>query len=410
MTKLTIYWPPEKTDAGVREAAAAIASGGVVAFPTETVYGLGGDARNAEAVERIFAAKGRPSDNPLIVHLAGAEDAAKLASAISSLERRLMERFWPGPLTLVLPVRPGAVSARVTAGLDTVAVRVPDHELARRLIAESGCPIAAPSANRSGRPSPTRADHVLEDLDGRIDGVLDGGPTGIGLESTVVRVLDGAIHVLRPGGITAEQLREAAGGDAEVIAASAGEAAAAEAQPADAIAAAPAAGKLAGADAALAGAAANAVSASVEPADAAMAADADAGARAIPAAEEAPRSPGMKYTHYAPQGEMAVVTGADPARVREAVQQAADRERAGGRRVAVLACAEHAPGYRADAVLGLGSRAEPEQAAQALYAALRECDERGIGFILAEGYPEDGIGAALMNRMRKAAGGRVISV
>lgn len=368
MTKQTRYWPPEQTDAGVREAAAAIASGGVVAFPTETVYGLGGDARNEEAVERIFAAKGRPSDNPLIVHLADAEGAAALVAAVSPLERRLMETFWPGPLTLVLPVKPNAVSSRVTAGLDTVAVRVPDHELARRLIAASGCPIAAPSANRSGRPSPTRAQHVLEDLDGRIDGVLDGGPTGIGLESTVVRVLDGAIHVLRPGGITAEQLREAAGADAAIIAEPASEAAKAGQAGAD-----PAA----------------------DPA-------------AESAAEEAPRSPGMKYTHYAPRGEMAIVSSDDPARLREAVQREADAERARGRRVAVLACAEHAAGYRADAVLSLGPRAEPGQAAQALYAALRECDERGIGFILAEGYPEEGIGAALMNRMRKAAGGRVI--
>lgn len=355
MTNTTSYWPPERTDEGVREAAAALASGGVVAFPTETVYGLGGDARNTAAVDRIFAAKGRPSDNPLIVHLAAAEDAARLVSSISPLERRLMERFWPGPLTLVLPVKPGAVSPRVTAGLDTVAIRVPAHELARRVIAASGCPIAAPSANRSGRPSPTRADHVLEDLNGRIDGVLDGGPTGIGVESTVVRVLDGAIHILRPGGVTAEQLREAAGGDADVLAGSRGEAASA-------------------------------------------------------AAAEAPRSPGMKYAHYAPRGEMAIVAGADPAAVRAAVQRAADEERARGRRVAVLACAEHASGYRADAVLSLGPRAEPDQAAQSLYAALRECDERGIGFILAEGYPEDGIGAALMNRMRKAAGGRVIAV
>ncbi|WP_027094332.1 L-threonylcarbamoyladenylate synthase [Cohnella thermotolerans] len=355
MTLHTSYWPPERTDEGVREAAAALAAGGVVAFPTETVYGLGGDARNADAVARIFAAKGRPSDNPLIVHLASAEEAAALASSISPLERKLMERFWPGPLTLVLPVRAGAVSERVTAGLDTVAVRVPAHELARRLIAASGCPVAAPSANRSGRPSPTRAAHVLEDLAGRIDGVLDGGPTGIGVESTVVRVLGGEIHVLRPGGATAEQLREAAGEDGVV-----------KAEP--------------------------------------------AAAKEGEAAPEAPRSPGVKYTHYAPKGDMAIVTASDPGRLREALQQAADTERARGRRVGILACDEHAGAYRADAVLGLGPRAKPERAAQALYAALRECDERGIEFILAEGYPEDGIGAALMNRMRKASGGRVIAV
>ncbi|MBB6733014.1 L-threonylcarbamoyladenylate synthase [Cohnella zeiphila] len=352
-THQTIYWPPERENEGVREAAALLAAGGVVAFPTETVYGLGGDARNEAAVERIFAAKGRPSDNPLIVHAASAEEAEALAAEIGPAERRLMDAFWPGPLTLVLPARPGVVSARVTAGLDTVAVRVPGHELARRLIAAAGCPIAAPSANRSGRPSPTRAGHVLEDLNGRIDGVLDGGPTGVGVESTVVRIVDGAAHVLRPGGVTAEQLEAALGGEAHV------------ASPAP---------------------------------DAGDAAAADAGA---------PRSPGVKYSHYAPKGVMVVVAGGDAARVRAAAQEAADAQRSRGLRVGVLACDENAPAYRADAVLRLGPRAEPERAAQALYAALRECDELGVGFIVAEGYPERGIGAALMNRMRKAAGGRI---
>ncbi|MCC3377196.1 L-threonylcarbamoyladenylate synthase [Cohnella sp. REN36] len=361
MNKMTIYWPPERLDAGIHEAASALAAGGVVAFPTETVYGLGGDARSTEAVESIFAAKGRPSDNPLIVHLADASEADELASVVSPLERRLMEAFWPGPLTLVLPVRPGAVSARVTAGLDTVAVRVPAHETARRLIAAAGCPVAAPSANRSGRPSPTLARHVLEDLDGRIDGVLDDGPTGVGLESTVVRVLDGAIHVLRPGGVTAEQLRAAAGPHVRVESA---DSASAEAAPAGE----PAAGE---------------------------------------ESEAAPRSPGMKYAHYAPQGEMVLVTGEATA-MRAAVQAAADAARGRGQRVGILACAEHAGGYRADAVLDLGSRAAPGEAAQALYAALRACDDRGLDYVVAEGYPEDGIGAALMNRLRKAAGGRIL--
>ena len=352
-TQQTKYWPPERADEGVREAASVLASGGVVAFPTETVYGLGGDARSDAAVERIFAAKGRPADNPLIVHVAAAGEAEALAAAIGPAERRLMDAFWPGPLTLVLPARPGAVSARVTAGLDTVAVRVPGHELARRLIAAAGCPVAAPSANRSGRPSPTRADHVLADLSGRIDGVLDGGPTGVGVESTVVRVMDGAAHVLRPGGVTAEQLAAALGGLARVA----------------------------------------------SPPEAGDAAASDAGA---------PRSPGVKYSHYAPQGVMVVVAGGAAARIRAAVQAAADAERARGARVGILACDENAGAYRADAVLGLGPRAEPERAAQALYAALRECDALGIDRIFAEGYPERGLGAALMNRMRKAAGGRIL--
>ncbi|MBB6669929.1 L-threonylcarbamoyladenylate synthase [Cohnella nanjingensis] len=373
MNRQTQYWAPERLDSGLIEAASALAAGGVVAFPTETVYGLGGDARSTEAVERIFAAKGRPSDNPLIVHLADAAGLDGLAAGVSSLERKLMAAFWPGPLTFVLPALPGAVSPRVTAGLDTVAVRVPAHETARRLIAAAGCPIAAPSANRSGRPSPTLARHVLDDLDGRIDGVLDGGPTGVGLESTVVRVMGDVVHVLRPGGVTAEQLRAAAGPDVRVESGSG--------------------------DVGDVGEAAR----EVAPSGDAGAAGADDGS----AAETAPRSPGVKYTHYAPQGEMVLVTG-DAAPMRATVQSAADAARARGLSVGILACAEHAGDYRADAVLVLGSRAEPGEAAQTLYAALRECDDRGLGYIVAEGYPEDGIGAALMNRLRKAAGGHVL--
>lgn len=379
MTTNTKYWTPADGDAGLNEAAAALAAGGVVAFPTETVYGLGADARSEAAAERIFAAKGRPSDNPLIVHLADASDVEALASGVSPLERELMAAFWPGPLTLVLPVRPGAVAARVTAGLDTVAVRVPAHETARRLIAAAGCPVAAPSANRSGRPSPTRAQHVLDDLDGRIDGVLDGGPTGVGVESTVVRVLGGDVHILRPGGVTAEQLRAAVGEAGRIVAGGAGDAAP------DAGSAGPVAG----------GAAVGAA----------------AGSSASAAAEDAsgaPRSPGVKYAHYAPAGVMAIAFGA-PEAVRAAVQAAVDAARRRGELAGVLCCDEHAGFYSADAVIALGPRAAPEAAAQALYAALRECDARGLRFIAAEAFPEEGLGAALMNRMRKAAGGRVLT-
>ncbi|QJD85317.1 L-threonylcarbamoyladenylate synthase [Cohnella herbarum] len=356
----TIYWPAEQTRAGIIEAAAALAAGGVIAFPTETVYGLGGDARSTEAVERIFAAKGRPSDNPLIVHLARSEDVYELTDRLSEVEEALAQAFWPGPLTLVLPVRPGAVSPLVTAGLDTVAVRVPAHELARALIEKSGCPIAAPSANRSGRPSPTQARHVLEDLDGRIDGVLDGGATGVGLESTVVRVLDGKVHILRPGGITREQLISAVGSLADVL------------KP-------------------------------VEKSPEEIGSDNGADD------EHAPRSPGVKYTHYAPKGEMLLVTGPQEKQL-SIVQEKADEATKLGLRVAVLACSENASRYRAEAVFDCGSRNEPSQAAQSLYALLRECDERGLNFIVAEGYSEAGIGAALMNRLRKAAGGNELTI
>ncbi|SFJ25132.1 L-threonylcarbamoyladenylate synthase [Paenibacillus sp. UNC496MF] len=344
----------------LRAAAARLREGGTVAFPTETVYGLGADARRSEAVERIFAAKGRPSDNPLIVHVAGRAQLAGLTLPLAvpraqALADRLMERFWPGPLTFVLPVRPGAVSPRVTAGLDTVAVRMPAHPVALALIAASGCPLAAPSANRSGRPSPTLASHVRDDLDGRIDGIVDGGPAGVGLESTVVEVLDGeTVRILRPGGITAEALR--ASGAAVAY---------------DAVAAPEAA------------------------------ADASAG--------QAPRSPGMKYAHYAPRGALQLVRG-EPDAVAAWIAAAVREARARGERTGVLAFDEHAARYDADCVLAVGSLARLDTAAQGLYAALRAFDAQGVQRIWAETCPETGIGHAYMNRLSKAAGHAVVCV
>jgi L-threonylcarbamoyladenylate synthase len=366
MTVNTKFWPAEQAQADLMEAAAVLAAGGIIAFPTETVYGLGGNARSSEAVERIFAAKGRPSDNPLIVHLADGKEVYTVAERINGIEQVLMSAFWPGPLTLVLPLKKGAVSELVTAGLDTVAVRVPEHELARRLIEQSGCPLAAPSANRSGRPSPTQARHVMEDLSGRIDGVVDGGATGVGLESTVVQVLGDEVHILRPGGITQEQLQQAVGKTVKVVTSE---------------------------DAA--GSARSGI----------------ASASSAELMQPTPRSPGVKYAHYAPKGEMLLVYGDHKdGKMVERVQEKADEAALQGLRVAVLSCTEHAPGYRADAVFDWGSLTEPGRAAQSLYTILRECDERGLDFIIAEGYPEEGIGAALMNRLRKASGGREIRV
>lgn len=338
----------------LQEAGQLLAQGGTVAFPTETVYGLGADAGNTEAVERVFAAKGRPSDNPLIVHISEITQLEGLVEHVNETERALMASFWPGPLSLVLPVKPGAVSTRVTAGLDTVAVRMPDHQAALALISAAGCPLAAPSANRSGRPSPTLASHVLEDLAGAIDGVLDGGPAGVGVESTVVQVdEDGAVTVLRPGGVTAEQLA--------------------------------------------------AVAASVRQDPALL--------RAAGEAESpAPRSPGMKYTHYAPKGAMCVVQGARAdavsARIAAELEAAARR----GEVTGVLSFDEHIGHYRADVAVSLGSLAAPEEAARRLYAGLRRFDEEGATFILAEACPEQGLGAAVMNRLLKAAGHHTITV
>ncbi|WP_374043743.1 L-threonylcarbamoyladenylate synthase [uncultured Paenibacillus sp.] len=347
--------------AALKEAAAVLASGGTVAFPTETVYGLGADARNTAAVEAIFAAKGRPSDNPLIVHIADVSQLDGLVTEVNETARRLMEAFWPGPLTLVLPVAEGAVSPRVTAGLSTVGVRMPAHDVALRLIAAAGCPVAAPSANRSGRPSPTLASHVGEDLSGRIDGIVDGGPTGVGLESTVVEAgRDGGVTVLRPGGITAEQLARVAGAGVRLDAAL---------QP--------------------------------EP-------EAQAGGGAAPGpAAAAPRAPGMKYTHYAPQGVLRIVRGSAD-RVADRIRAELAAAAARGEKTGVLAFDERLPSYRADCALSLGREAELETAAHRLYAALRRFDECGVTYILAEACPEEGLGSAVMNRLLKAAGHRVI--
>ncbi|MFD0680702.1 MULTISPECIES: L-threonylcarbamoyladenylate synthase [unclassified Paenibacillus] len=358
---MTVNWKVSAVSpqpAELAEAARVLREGGVVAFPTETVYGLGADARQTDAVMKIFSAKGRPSDNPLIVHIANRSQIEELAAPPDEAVSRLLDAFWPGPLTVVLPVLPGALSEVVTAGLSTVGLRMPDHPVALQLIAAAGCPVAAPSANRSGRPSPTLAAHVLEDLGGRIDGIVDGGPTGVGLESTVVEYIPaaagsgggGVLHVLRPGGVTAAQLRRVLP-EAEVREASAHH----------------------------------------EPA-------------------KAPRAPGMKYTHYAPRGVMTLVQGDAPERVLARLQRELDEARARGERTGVLTYREHADALRADHVVACGSLGDLESVAHELYAALRGFDEAGVGFIVAEACPETGLGAAIMNRLRKAAGDRVIHV
>lgn len=353
----TTYWKlgsgADADRRAIEEAAAWLREGKTVAFPTETVYGLGADAASDEAVRRIFAAKGRPSDNPLIVHVAGMADAERLAQRIPPPAARLMERFWPGPLTVVLPCRRDRVAPSVTAGLATVAVRMPSHPVALALLEAARIPIAAPSANLSGRPSPTTAAHVREDLDGRIDGILDGGPAGVGLESTVVEAgEDGRITVLRPGGVSLEQLREVAS------------------------------------DVALDGAL----------------------LQNAAAAEFAPKSPGMKYAHYAPRGAMVVVAGDSAERVIERMRRELAAAAARGAKTGVLAFSEHLPQFEADVAIAYGSLKHPEEAAGRLYGALREFDRRGVEVIVAEGWTETGIGLAVMNRLGKAASGRILRV
>lgn len=331
----------------LEEAGQALRRGGLVAFPTETVYGLGANALDAKAVKGIFKAKGRPADNPLIVHVADSGDVSGLTSHIPESAVRLMESFWPGPLTLVLPAS-GAVPGEVTAGLKTVAVRMPAHPVALGLIRAAGLPVAAPSANISGSPSPTTAGHVMQDLRGRIDMVLDGGPAGLGLESTVLDLTSSPPAVLRPGGVTPEDLR-AVLGQVEIV-------------PADMC---------------------------------------PEGSR--------PRSPGMKYPHYAPEAPLVLVEGS-PGAVASKILDLAAEQQALGRRVGILSFSG-TPGYAAAGEVVLAGRRErPETVAAELYSALRRFNELQVDLIIAEGIEEEGLGLAVMNRLRKAAGGRMVRV
>lgn len=325
----------------LQAAAAIIRRGGLVAFPTETVYGLGANGLDPAATTSIFTAKGRPADNPLILHIAARRELELLVTAVPAWLEPLLARFWPGPLTVVLPRRP-VVPDVVTAGLDTVAVRMPSLGAARELIRVCGVPIAAPSANISGRPSPTTAQAVLADLDGRIDMVLDAGACEVGLESTVLDCAAAVPTILRPGGVTQEMLTELL---PQVV---------------------------------------------------------SAGARMVNEAG-APRSPGMKYRHYAPLAPLELFAG-DDAGLAEKLAAAARSAVLEGKRVGAIVFQETEillpPGA---VVFSYGPRERRERAAAVLYEALRYFDSHPVDLILAEGVPEKGIGRALMNRLYKAA-------
>lgn len=330
------------------EAARVIREGGLVAFPTETVYGLGANALDPQAVRKIFAAKGRPGDNPLIVHIAREEELDRLVIRVPARARPLVAKFWPGPLTLILP-KQGHIPAETTAGLPTVAVRMPAHPVALALIDMAGVPIAAPSANLSGRPSPTTAQHVLADLAGRVDLIIDAGRTAVGLESTVVDVTVEPPVLLRPGGITREELEEYLP-DLRV----------------------------------------------------------DSGVGGFPPKEDfRPRSPGMKYTHYAPEAQVVVVEGSVLA-VQEKIRALTRSYREQGLRVGILATRETAAAYGDGEVLIVGGREEPASVAANLFACFRRFDALGVDIILAEGFEAVGLGLAIMNRLRKAAGYQII--
>ena len=324
----------------IRRAGRVIRSGGLVAFPTETVYGLGGDALNPDSSRKIYAAKGRPSDNPLIVHICKWEDIVPIVSEIPPEAVKLAKRFWPGPLTMIFH-KSSIVPKETTGGLDTVAVRFPSNKIAQALIAASGGYIAAPSANRSGRPSPTLARYCLEDLDGRVEMILDGGQVGIGLESTIIDLTHEEPAILRPGFITRKMLEEVLG-EVEV--------------------------------------------------DSALIA---------PDSGIAPKAPGMKYRHYAPKGERGkVVSG---------INQAVADRRSQGKKTGVICTDETRSLYEADSVKSTGSRGDDESAARELFRILREFDDEGVEYIYSESFDEGDLGQAIMNRLMKAAGHRVIN-
>lgn len=333
----------------IQKAAAIIKNGGLVAFPTETVYGLGGDAFDADAASKIYAAKGRPSDNPLIVHISEIFDLTELSDDVPEAVYTLAKRFWPGPLTVIIK-KNSRVPDTVTGGLDTVAVRLPDNGTAREFIKASGTFIAAPSANLSGRPSPTSAKHVAEDLSGRIDMIIDGGDIDIGLESTIVDMTGNIPVLLRPGFVTAEMLCEAIG---EV---------------------------------------------SYDPA-------LMSGVRG----DVRPKAPGMKYRHYAPKAEMTVVEGERTA-VADKIKQLVRNDIVQGKKAGIMVSEENKDLFCEGEIICPGSRTNPEEIARNLFGALREFDERGVDTIYAEAFPREGIGYAVMNRLLKAAGQRVIKV
>jgi L-threonylcarbamoyladenylate synthase len=332
----------------VQVAAAIIRKGGLVAFPTETVYGLGADALNSNAILSLFKAKKRPMDNPPIIHIEKVSDVYRLVKHVPNNADKLMKKFWPGPLTLIFN-RSNIIPDVTVAGLDTVAVRIPQNAVALALIRESRCPIAAPSANLSGKPSPTSANHVIKDLKGRIDAILDGGETRIGVESTVLDMSVDPPLVLRPGGTTIEELTRVIG------------------------------------------------RVKLHPF---VVTEKDLDVKKT-------KSPGMKHRHYAPKAQLILVEG-DISSVMATIKSLTSDFWKQYKKVGVLATAETAWAYEADIVKSLGSRRKMDVMAANLFKLLREFDEANVDIILAENLPTRGLGLAIMNRLRKASGYNII--
>ena len=333
----------------LEEACHILKDGGLVAFPTETVYGLGGDALNPLAASKIYGAKGRPSDNPLIVHIACIDSLYDIAE-VTEDGLKLAKAFWPGPLTLVFKKKE-TVPPQTTGGLDTVAVRMPCHAVARELIKRSGVYIAAPSANLSGRPSPTQAKHVIEDLDGRIDIIIDGGSPDIGIESTIVDASGSKAVILRPGYITKDMLKDVL------------------------------------------------CDVSTDPAIEGI----------VPQKDIVAKAPGMKYRHYAPKGQLLIVEGS-PDRVARKINSLVSEKDTEGYKTAVIATDETKDKYKCNIIKSIGTRKSENSIAASLYNILREMDYMEVQYIYSESFGAGILGGAVMNRMLKAAAGHIIQV
>lgn len=344
----------------IAEAGRILREGGLVAFPTETVYGLGGDALNPESSRKIYAAKGRPSDNPLIVHVCRLEDIPPIVEEMPAAAEKLAEAFWPGPLTMIFR-KNKRVPYETTGGLDTVAIRFPSNRIAQALIDAEGGYIAAPSANRSGRPSPTLALYCREDLDGRVDMIIDGGEVGIGLESTIIDLTEDEPMILRPGYITQKMLTEVLG--------------------------------------------------RVEVDRTILSAD----------SKERPKAPGMKYRHYAPKGDLTIVEG-KPDRVASYINGQLEEAKKRGERTGVICTDETRSLYHADCVKSAGSRRDENEIARELFRILREFDDEQCTVMYSESFRDQeigtgenqssqgGFGMAIMNRLMKAAGQKIVQV
>lgn len=333
----------------IEEAGEYLKNGGLVAFPTETVYGLGANGLDEKAASKIYEAKGRPSDNPLIIHICNMEDLRKIVKNIPVKAQMLAERFWPGPLTMIFE-KTEIVPLGTTGGLETVAVRMPDHKLALDIIKAGGGYIAAPSANTSGRPSPTKAEHVADDLEGRIDMIVDGGMVGIGIESTIVDVTRNIPMILRPGYITKEMLEEVVGEvsvDKTIL-----------------------------------------------------------GGLEV---KEKPKAPGMKYKHYAPKGDLTIVEGFSENVVAE-INKLAKEKTEKNQKVGIICTDETIMCYDSENVVSIGTRESEETISHNLYDVLRKFDDLEVDYIYSESFNKGNMGMAIMNRLLKAAGHKIIYV